>query len=49
MKVISKQVYTNKSLCNDEIEQELSQYGEPLRWAVVDVKNDFYIIEAVFV
>ena len=49
MKIETKQVTINKTLNNDTIEQSLSEYGEPLRWAIVDVTNNKFVIEAVFI
>ena len=49
MKTYTKQVKIKKTLNNDEIEKVLSQYGEPLRWAVVDVCGNEFLIDGVFI
>lgn len=48
MKVITKQVEINRSLYCEEIENSLAEFGEPIRWAVVGVKTDKFIVEGVF-
>ena len=49
MEIITREIKIKKTLNNDEIEKELSQYGEPLRWAVVDVIDNSFLVDAVFI
>ncbi|MCQ2957485.1 MAG: hypothetical protein MJ180_01130 [Candidatus Gastranaerophilales bacterium] len=49
MQTITKEVRIKKTLNNSEIEKQLSQYGEPLRWAVVDVLEEEFLIDGVFI
>ena len=49
MKIFTKQVEIKRTLNNDEIEKSLSEFGEPLRWAVVKTDGDKFLIEAVFI
>jgi len=49
MKITTKQVEVKRTILNDEIEKELSQYGEPLRWAVVKANEQKFLVEAVFI
>ena len=48
MKTILKQVEIDRTLSNDKIEEELSKYGEPLRWAVVKATDKKFTVDAVF-
>lgn len=49
MKTLLKQVEIDRTVLNDEIEKALSQYGEPLRWAVVKADDKKFTVEAVFI
>ncbi len=49
MKIHTKQVKINKTIDNTEIEKVLFQYGEPLRWAIVEVLDNEFIIDGVFI
>ena len=49
MKTALKQVEIDRTLNNDAIENALSQYGEPLRWAVVKADEKKFTVEAVFI
>jgi len=49
MKIVTKQVEIKRSIYDDEIEQSLLEYGEPLRWAVVNANKEKFLVEAVFV
>ncbi len=48
MKVITKQVEIKKTLNNDEIESSLKAFGDPIRWAVVEVNDNKFLVEGVF-
>lgn len=48
MKTLVRQVEINRTLNNDKIEKALSEYGEPLRWAVVKADKKKFLVEAVF-
>ena len=41
--------YTEHQFYDDEIEKSLLEYGEPLRWAVVNANKEKFLVEAVFV
>ena len=49
MNTLLKQVEIDRTVMNDEIEKALSQYGEPLRWAVVKADDKKFTVEAVFI
>lgn len=48
MNLITKQVEIEKSLNCEEIESSLKKYGNPLRWAIVKVLQDKFVVEGVF-
>lgn len=48
MKVITKQIEVNRTTNNEEIENNLQQHGEIIRWAVVKAMQDKFLVEGVF-
>ena len=48
MKTLVKQVEIERTLNTNKIEKALSQYGDPLRWAVVKSDKKKFLVEAVF-
>ncbi|MDD3593126.1 MAG: hypothetical protein PHX18_00690 [Candidatus Gastranaerophilales bacterium] len=45
MKAINLQLKIKKKNDADYIEREISYYGKPLRWAIVEVSNEHYTID----
>ena len=49
MKIITKEVKVKRTARLHEIEDNLSVYGEPLRYAIVNTNKNYFYIEGSFI
>ena len=49
MKIVTKEVKIKKTTKLQQIEDNLSFYGEPLRYAIVNTDDDYFYIEGSFI
>ena len=49
MKIITKKIKVERTTKLQKIEDSLSVYGEPLRYAIVNTDKNYFYIEGAFI